>query len=215
MKTKNKNLGYVLNLDLTDKKDLYDFGYSVFIDKFTSEESMSYGSVRNRIIAHELYFPEFYGNDIALKYSLDDEDVDEDVDEDEYKEKHINYLYLVFSKDLEKKRLNCDVVFNLKQKRKILKEPFLFISGLALSFLEAMKISKNETIGLNVDKRGEPLILQMKEKLPFMRSVRAQEGRKKFIVKKEKLEKFIKENKITQKEKNITNFELSFKFKNE
>ena len=219
METKNKNLGSVLGLDLTDEKDLHDLNYSCFINKNISYESFYCGSVWNRMQNHESQFLQLYEAEIALKYSLENEECtnehkNNDTNEDENLNS-IDFLYSFFFKDISKKRLNCFTVLNLKQKQKAVEEPFLFVSALALSFLEAMKISKYEMIELLFEKEREYLIVQMKEKLPFMRSVRAPKGERRLIVKKENLERFIKENKIAQKEKNITNFELKFEFKNE
>jgi len=219
METKNKNLGSVLGLDLSDEKDLHDLNYSCFINKNISDESFYCGSVWNRIHNHELQLSGLYEAEIALKYSLEDEEcINEHENNDTKEDENLNsvdFLYSFFFKDMSKKRLNCFTMLNLKQKRKAIKEPSLFVSGLALSFLEAMKISKYEIIELLIEKEGEYLILQMKDKLPFMKLVKGTKNEKRLIVKKENLEKFIKENKIAQKEKNITNFELKFEFKNE
>lgn len=219
METKNKKSGSVLGLDLNNQKDLNDLEYSCFIDKNISDESFYCGSVWNRVQNHPLQLSGLYEADIALKYCLEDEGFineheNEDINEDETSNS-VDFLYSFFFKNMSKKRLNCFTMLNLKQKQEAIKEPSLFVSGLALSFSEAMKISKYKIIELLIEKEGEYLILQMKDKLPFMSLVKGTESQKRLIVKKENLEKFIKENKIAQKEKNTTNFELKFEFKNE
>ena len=219
METKNKKLGYVLGLDLNNEKDLNDLEYSCFIDKNFTEENLFLGSVWNRVRNHELSFAEVYSADIALKYCLEDkEDISEHKNKDTNEDENLNsayFLYSFFLKDMSKKRLEVELILNPKQKQKAIKEPSLVVSGVALLFLEAMKISKYETIEFLANKDSSHLLFQMKDKLPFIKSVKGTKTYKRLIVKKENLEKFIKENKIAQKEKNTTNFELKFEFKNE